>query len=200
MTDPADIAEALEPISEWLHGKIEQAVASADAHRRDRFDEEPDHGWYRTSIARSDLALLVARDVPDGWDLKPISANGRVLLVDPSGMLALRVLHDPHLQPPAPGHSTARNLYWQQAEPTLVAAAQLIACWEADLDGVATIRVVRPVGRWRSGGKEKVDLAFYLPRDADGFAGLGFVSSDEAIDITLPIDEDAEAEQPDHQE
>ncbi|MGI9016344.1 MAG: hypothetical protein ACR2HR_04430 [Euzebya sp.] len=200
MDDPAAIAKALEPISEWLHSKIEKATASADDHRRLRFDEEPEHGWYRTSIARSDLALLVDRDVPAGWDLKPISANGRILLVDPTGMLSLRVLHDPRLEAPAPGHSRARNLYWQQQEPTLVPAAQLIACWEADLNGLPTIRVVRPVGRWRYGGKEQVDLAFYLPRDAQGFADLGFVSSDAAIDIMLPIDEDAEVEQPKLQE
>jgi hypothetical protein len=199
MEDPQWIVDEIAPLGPWLHEQLEAAVAGADEHVARRHPHRTlQQGFHRTNVARCDFAFLAEDNPPTGWTVGSIRNNGRVQLTNAAQDITFRVLHDPRLFTPAPGHSLARNLYWQQKHPelTLFRSAKLIACWGADLDGVVTVRIVRPIGVWKYGSQEKVDLAFIMPREAAGFDELGFTPSDEGIELVLPVDNpDVDVEQ-----
>jgi hypothetical protein len=76
-----------------------------------------------------------------------------------------------------------------------VSGSDLIGLWDIDDTGEATIRIIRPIGHWRYGANEKVDIDFQLPKLPRSLSELEFRPSDD-LGLTLPFEsEDEEGEE-----
>jgi hypothetical protein len=129
-----------------------------------------------------------------GWRVAAPAGNARVLLT--SGGLSLRVLRPvEHSSTPPPGHNYARRAFYinSQAQLLGVLGSQLIALWSEREDGLGVdIRVVRPVGTWRAGSSERIDLDFVFPNSREGLESLTFTPSDDDIILPIPGLDDAD--------
>lgn len=71
--------------------------------------------------------------------------------------------------------------------------SDLLALWYIDEAQQPCWRIVRPIGRWRFGRQEKVDLDFWLPPTASGLDDLVFEPDDTGL--LLSIDDNEETAQ-----
>lgn len=70
---------------------------------------------------------------------------------------------------------------------------RLLLLWRIDpKTGTVTIRVVRPIGDWKWGGRQQTDLDFVLPDTSDDLAGLEFTPSDEDLGLEMPASDEHE--------
>src|SRR5262249_25007414 len=118
--------------------------------------------------------------------------NGRLWLAYEG--LKLRLLRPlPGMTVPPPGPNIARIAYYGNANANLfgVRGSNLIGMWQIDAAGSATIRIVRPIGKWRYGSPEDVDVDFYLPQPPTSLADLEFRPTDER-GLTLPFEDEDE--------
>lgn len=193
MTDaiePNYFRDLLMPVCEPLHSFLEDSGAVADGHFKD-------HGlpvklwWGRTHLIRAHLAHRLEAATLEGFELKDTSNNGRLELHAPDGS-TVRILHlGPGATVPPPGRSHARVRYYRQQQLQIpgMQASRLIALWLVDLQGFASVRVVRPIGRWKYGQKAKVDVDMTLPRTAAALADLEFVPEDQGLELRLPAND-----------
>jgi len=93
---------------------------------------------------------------------------------------------------PPPGPNLARIAYYSNHNANLfgVRASDLTALWQVDNEAT-TIRIVRPIGKWRYGAHENVDVDFYLPRPPTSLADLEFRPTDD-LGLTLPFEDEDE--------
>jgi len=187
----AELVGELASVAEPLHTALSDGVDAARVHMSD-------HGLVATEqlpvlrhLARGHalhhLRGFEARGVMGRWRVGAPRGNARVLLT--SGGLSLRVLRpiEGAFAPP-PGNNYARREFYANSRAQLlgVMGSQLIALWNERPEGVGVdIRVVRPIGTWKAGAAERVDLDFMLPATGQRVDQLTFTPSDR--DITLPI-------------
>ena len=69
--------------------------------------------------------------------------------------------------------------------------SNFVATWEVlDLESFEVgVTVFRTTGTFKIGDASKVDLAFWLPSEADALDNLVFEPSDEGIDLPIPKEE-----------
>jgi len=184
----------MQPLCEPLHDALTSANGTA-RERHPEFDGREDLAPVLTHIARG-LALVHLREVDlGGWKLRRQNNAGIELRRDAA---TLRVLHQlPDRAAPPPGRNLARRTFYYNAtlsEDMLPPKDNLLAIWSASQKGAVTIRVVRPVGPWRYGRTEQVDLNFVLPQSPTDLQNLVFEPSDADITIEIPREDAGGAE------
>jgi len=66
----------------------------------------------------------------------------------------------------------------------------LLVLWRVDSETAAPcFRIVRPIGDWKWGECQHVDLDFVLPATVDELAGLKFEPTDEDLGLEIPFDD-----------
>ncbi len=197
------VRTAMLPLCEPLH----DVFSWADQLRRERLPElegDPNYRWYATHTVRA-LAHLrldyIRADLPT-WRLSGNHArNGELWLTD--GNYRARVLHalNDHDVPP-PGSNRARQAFYRN--PPLAGRLplfgepndRLLVLWRINFETAAPcFRVVRPIGDWKWGSHQDVDLNFVLPQTSDELAGLRFDPTDEDLGLELPPNDEEEGEE-----
>jgi hypothetical protein len=150
--------------------------------------------------------LAVANWGTDGWWLREDLQNSGIEIM--CGLLALRVLKAQAGDPPHPGQSRARQLFWQQADapaqatqlPLLIAlegfipinGSNLIVDWQVADNAQILLALSKPVGSWPYQGRPRLAWRRHV-----------LLSSAEEPSF-MPPDEDVfvepeyEADNPDH--
>ncbi|MER7363299.1 hypothetical protein [Nonomuraea wenchangensis] len=187
--DQQYLTDAVGPLCEPLHRSLERARSIAEAHFLEYGMGEPEDQCGITHLTRFHLRSHLRSENLGGWNLVQNRMNGQVLLRQ--GMLKLRVLHEwPKDGIPAPGSNEARIHYWRNPNVGLygVEASQLVGVWGLTKEDQIDIRIVRTVGKWRTGQAAKVDIDFPLSRTWDELADLEFRPSTGSIDVLLPFE------------
>ncbi|MGJ9374212.1 hypothetical protein [Nesterenkonia sp. CF4.4] len=190
----ARVTEALESACEPLHDALSEGVLRS----QEAFSGMPGslHAWAgpaMTHFTRAwTISALVKAGGIDGWDMDFINNSSIILR---RGTVSMRLLHQ--LQDgsaPHPGPNAAREQYYMNdllPAAVLPRADKLLALWSTGTAG-ETIRIVRPVGTWKFGRQEKVDLDFILPRYATDIRSLEFETSDEDLFADIPVETEEE--------
>lgn len=194
MNTPPDLRQyftsLLSPVCELMHDHLQEAAETAREHLHPFGMAQ---GYAFTNLTRAHLDRLMGDDELPGFRLREPRPNGRIQLAAPDGS-SLRVLHAlPGGAVPPPGRNRARIMYWQQGLRLPIGddrVSDLLALWYIDQAQQPCWRIVRPIGRWQFGRKEKVDLDFWLPQTAGGLDELVFEPDDTGL--LLLIDEDQE--------
>lgn len=180
------VVNAMTPLCEPLH----DALAYGSARAKEALPElatQPDMVAVTTHLVRG-LALLNLREADLGdWRLIPLNNAGIQLALND---LRLRVLHEaPNGDVPPPGYTAARKAWYcnpllSRGQPR--ESGNFLGIWSIGEAGAPSIRVVRPVGPWKLGSKEAIDLDFPLPSVAEDLSALSFTPVDDEIEIVLP--------------
>ncbi len=178
------------PLCEPFHDVLTEARARAH-ERNPELADDPALASVLTHLTRGlALAALRKRDLGP-WKLGPQNNAGIALARD---SYELRVLHQlPDKSTPPPGHSKVRTRFYtnETLDPDLFPAGdRLIALWGASPQGALTIRIVRPIGSWSFGSRQKVDMDFVLPAVAEDLNSLIYDTIDDDIVVTIPREED----------
>lgn len=183
------VIDALGPLCEPLHDTLTEARARAH-QRLPELVEDPALASALTHATRG-LALhgLRRRDLGP-WRLVPQNNVGIALS---NTTYSVRVLHQlPDRSAPPPGPNMVRRRFYRNE--TLDAEIfptgdRLLALWGVDRKNELAIRIVRPIGLWNFGRREKVDLDFMLPAVAEDLDALIYDTSDDDIVVTIPGEE-----------
>jgi hypothetical protein len=171
------LVKALDPLREPLHDALPAAADIADGHFTEHDMDGREYQAGRAHLARCHARRLICawQGQLGGWQVTPPGPNARLWLAREG--LKMRLLRPlvPGMATPPPGPNLARIAYYSNVDASLfgVRASDLIALWQV-VDDASVIRIVRPVGRWRYGSHEKVDVDFYLPQAPTSLADLEF--------------------------
>jgi hypothetical protein len=191
--DWAYLVEALDPLREPLHEALPEAAEIADGHFSEHDMDGREFQAGRAHLARCHARRLISAGKKQlgGWRVTRPGPNARLWLAREG--LKLRLLRPlPGMTTPPPGPNLARIAYYSNHDTNLfgVRASDLIALWQVDNEAT-TIRIVRPIGKWRYGAHEKVDVDFYLPQPPTSLADLEFRPTDD-LGLTLPFEDEDE--------
>lgn len=194
MDHVARVTRALESACEPLHDALSEGVVKSQRV----FSDMPHslHEWAGPSMTHFTRAWTIASLVKsggiDGWDIDFINNSSIILR---RGTVSMRLLHQmQNGSTPHPGPNAAREQYYMNdllPAEVLPRADKLLALWSTGSEG-ETIRIVRPVGTWKFGRQEKVDLDFILPRYGTDIKNLEFETSDEDLFADIPNEEEEE--------
>lgn len=192
------VRTALEDLCEPLY----EALTWADVVRCERLPELMDprmYGWHASHTVRALAHVRLCEADLGVWSLMGNHAiNGELWLTD--GSYKARVLHAlSDTEVPPPGKNRARKAYywnvplpleWQ--EPLVGPFNdRLLLLWRIGQESHRpAIRVVRPIGNWKWGHREKTDLDFFLPETAADLRGLHFEPNDQGLEIDLPEEDE----------
>lgn len=188
------VLDAVGPLCEPLY----DVFTSSSARVKERLPElDQPHTSPSLVHASRGLALdaLMKADL-GAWKVVPGQPNCGIQLADPA--YRMRLLHQmPRGDAPPPGRNRARQRYYMN-KPTLddemfPEIQTLLGLWTCYPSGTVSIRVVRPVGLWKFGSREKVDLDFLLPTSATSLEDLEFELADEE-EFEVPIEKEAEGD------
>lgn len=191
--DQKFIVDAVGPLCTPLHDALERSRSIAEAHFAEHGISDPEDACGVTHLTRFHLRSALRKEKLGGWGVVPDRMNGQVLLRN--ALLKLRILHEwPKDGIPAPGSNEARINYYRNPDVGLlgVEASQLVGVWGIAENGKIDIRIVRTVGKWKTGQAARVDIDFPLSRTWDELADLEFKPTPDNIDVILPIDRDEE--------
>jgi hypothetical protein len=193
------LIDALDPLRGPLHEQLPSAADVAEDHfaEFDMYDKEYQAG--RAHLARCHARrLLKVQSASNlgGWKVARPGPNAALWLTRDA--LRLRLLRPlPGMEVPPPGPNHTRIAYYSNQHVSIlgVSGSDLIGLWDIDGAGEATIRIVRPIGRWRYGANSKVDIDFQLPRLPQSLRELEFRPTDD-LGLPLPFEnEDEEGEE-----
>ena len=193
LADKQFVLDAVGPLCAPLHEGLERARSIAEGHFIEHDLSEKEDACGVTHLTRFHLRGLLRKKELGNWTLVGNRLNGQVLLR--SDMLRMRLLHEwPKDGIPAPGSNEARIDYYRNPDVGLygVQASQLIAVWAITEDGKIDIRIVRTLGKWKTGQPAKADIDFPLPKTWDELSDLTFTPSAGNINVTLPFEDDEE--------
>lgn len=186
--------DALLPLCEPLH----DVFTTAEAERRARLPmlDHPQYRWLHTHTIRG-LAHHGLSTMDLGtWKLYGNHGrNGELWLTDND--FRIRVLHGLNdEQVPPPGTNGNRRAFYANV-PILEQGViwgprndRLLVLWRIDQEtGAPAFRVVRTIGAWKFGSREKTDLDFPLPKEAVDLAALRFDPADDELELELPAEE-----------
>jgi hypothetical protein len=202
--DWAIIKDALSPLCEPLYRCADRSQELAEDHFITHEMHEPEHPGGRAHLARHHLRHELKKEKNlGGWKICSPRPNGEVTLR--LSTMTLRMLKPgpkffEAFPPPPPGRNRARISYYKNPTLNLFGAAgsNLIGIWAFDTDfEEIAIRVVRPIGTWRFGQYEQVDIDLSLPRRGEALDTMEFVPSDEGMTLPLPGDSEEGAEDAD---
>ena len=198
---PLEVAavEQMKPLCGPLHAALQYGAEHADQMMRDAGLIGAELNWHRHNHARVLAgAQLQRQDEIGPWKVLPRQKTGSLQLVN--GFMTVRVLRPLDGGVPVPGFNKRRRAFYVQ--PTITGlpmdgafpelqVSNFVATWEVlDLDSFEIgIKVFRTTGTFKIGDASKVDLAFWLPNDADAIDNLVFEPSDEGIDLPIPKEE-----------
>ena len=171
-----------------LYEPFHDAFTWADQRRRQQLPELADNPAYRWHATHTVRALTHNRLNREGrigaW--RPSdnhSQNGALWFTD--NRYRLRVLHALNESDvPPPGSNRARRAFY--SNPPLIAMPplfgkpndRLLVLWRIDpKTGAVDFRVVRPIGEWKWGTHQAVDLDFMLPQTANELSHLSVRTS-----------------------
>lgn len=198
--DKAELASALDPLREPFAEALPKAAEIADTHFGEYDMRGDEYLAGRAHLARCHarrLLIATTKDRLGGWTVVDPGPNSRLWLRW-NGSLRLKLLR-PMLgwQTPPPGSNKARKASYSNLHVNLlgVLGSDLIGLWDVDTQGELHVRIIRPIGVWRYGTSEKVDMDFWLPRPDTSVGELEFLPTDD-IELPFPIEdkEDAGAE------
>ena len=192
------LTEAVATLAAPLHDGLDKGRLLAHEH----YDK---HGMTgigytkgRTDLTRDHARRHLEQLKPlqlGGWTLNQ-RRSGRIHLANDT--LSLRVLHGTPLDTtPAPGKNQARISYYRNPRATLfgVQASNLLAVWtNHPQTSELSIRIVRPIEKWKYGHAPVVDLDFVLPRTSEDFGDWEFVPDDKGLNLPFIFDEDEREE------
>ena len=201
MNTPLEVAavEQMKPLCGPLHAALQYGVEHADQMLRDAGLTGHEHNWHRHNHARVLAAAQLAQSDELGpWKVLPRGKTGSLQLVN--GFMTVRVLRPLDGNVPVPGPNKRRRAFYVQ--PTLTGlpmdeafpelrVSNFVATWEVlDLESFEVgINMFRTTGTFKIGDASKVDLAFWLPNEADALDSLVFEPSDEGIELPIPKEE-----------
>lgn len=193
--DWAFLVDALDPLREPLHEALVEADEVARGHFAE-YDMEPcDYRAGSAHLARCHARRLLVDKASDGWGgwtLAKPGANARLWLANQG--LRIRVLRPlGEAVTPPPGSNRTRIAYYSNAHRSLlgIGGSNLLALWTVGDSGESSIRIVRPIGKWRYGSNEKVDVDFYLPQAPTSLGDLEFRPTDD-LGLRLPFEDEDE--------
>jgi hypothetical protein len=191
--------EQMKPLCGPLHSALQYGAEHADQMVRDAGLTDSEHNWHRHNHARVLAgARLAQSDELGPWKVLPRQKTGSLQLVN--GFMTVRVLRPLDGKVPVPGLNKRRRAFYVQRTitglPMDVAFPELqisnfVATWEVlDLETFEVgIKVFRTTGTFKIGDTSKVDLAFWLPNEADALDSLVFEPSDKGIELPIPKEE-----------
>lgn len=188
------ICGAVADLCEPLHDAF--ARAGEENKKRNSDLTGRDYGWLTTHNVRGRAHLYLSEAELGVWRLTgKHSRNGELWVSD--GAYRARVLHSASEKDvPPPGHNAQRRAFYandplsifEGMEPLYGPANdRLLILWRLDLETSApAFRVVRPIGEWKYGRKEKVDIDFPLLQTASAMSDLAFRPTDAGIHLNIP--------------
>ncbi|MFA1548811.1 hypothetical protein [Actinomadura chokoriensis] len=191
--DQAYLVDAVSSLCGVLHEGIEVAREIAEGHFGDYEMTDPEYGAGTTHLTRFHARRVLKTLDLGEWEIAKPRPNGQVLLRNE--LLLLRILHEwPENSVPPPGHNTARIDFYRNPDLGLhgVKASKLIAVWRRAPEGEVSIRIIRPIGKWKLGKVAKFDISFPLHRS--GLSDLEFVPDDSGMNVLLPFEAEEEGE------
>lgn len=188
------VRDAMLPLCEPLH----DVFTTAEAERRERLPmlDLPQYRWLHTHTIRGLAHFELSRKSLGPWSLYGNHGrNGELWLTD--NQYRIRILHGLNdEQVPPPGPNGERRAFFANI-PLMHTGVlwgppndRLLVLWRIDpTTGAPGFRVVRTIGDWKFGSKEKTDLDFLLPKSADDLAALRFEPVDDGLELDLPAEE-----------
>ena len=190
----------MKPLCHPLHEALRYGAERANAAMHDQGLSDPEHSWLGCHLARVQAGMYLRRNQADiaPWKVLTGQRTGSLQLV--WGQSKLRVLRPLDGGLPIPGRNRARQCYYiqetitdlplQEALPELD-VSRYVAVWDILDYGSfdVGIQVYRTVGTFNIGDSSKVDLAFWLPDEADGIDEMSFEPSDDGIELPIPQEE-----------
>lgn len=202
MPTPEDwqfLIDVFDPLRGPLHEDLPVAAEVAEGHFAEHDMTGKEYQAGRAHLARCHARRLLKAQSADDlgrWKLARPGPNAALWLTRDA--LRLRLLRPlPGMEIPPPGPNATRIAYYSNQHVSLlgVAGSDLIGLWSVDDSGDATIRVIRPTGRWRYGAHARVDIDFLLPQPPRSLSDLEFRPTDD-MDLPLPFEnEDEEGEE-----
>ncbi|GAA4131921.1 hypothetical protein GTY64_05630 [Streptomyces sp. SID8376] len=188
------ICGAMADLCEPLHDAF--ARAGEENKKRNGDLTGRDYGWLTTHNVRGRAHLYLTEAELGVWKLTGKHRRNGELWVSDGGYRA-RILHAPSEKDvPPPGHNAQRRAFYandplsifEGMEPLWGPANdRLLVLWRLDAaTGAPAFRVVRPIGAWKYGRKEKIDIDFPLPQTASAMSDLAFQPTDAGIHLNIP--------------
>ncbi|GAA0403317.1 hypothetical protein GCM10009530_64150 [Microbispora corallina] len=188
------VRDAMLPLCEPLH----DAFTTAEAERRARLPmlDLPIYKWLHTHTIRGLAHFELSTKKLGPWSLYGNHGmNGELWLTDNN--YRIRILHGlSDEQVPPPGTNGERRAFYanipliQQGPLWGPPNDRLLVLWRiAPKTGAPSFRVVRTIGAWKFGSKEKTDLDFALPKTAEDLATLQFIPTDDDLELQIPAEE-----------
>lgn len=187
------IRELLEPLCEPLHEVLLQAHDEVEDIAAELNLGGPEYKGPRSHLTRAGAHRRLAHLDLAPWRLGLAGGNAVCNLLTASGT-SLRLLRAaPGHEAPAPGSNRARRAaYRNEAALTLDPnVSNLLGVWSI-VDATPVIRVVRPVGAWRHGQTQVVDLDLLLPSRVEDLHELVFETPDEQLTLNVGDDDGAD--------
>lgn len=193
--DRAYLIRTFDVLREVLHKILPDAAEVADTHFDEYSMDAHEYRAGRAHLARAHARRILLEEMSRTdcglWRVANPGNNGRLWLSHQG--LRLRLLRPlPNAAAPPPGRNPSRVAFYTNTHATLfgVSGSNLIGLWDIDDAGDAQIRVIRPMGRWRYGNHEKVDIDFPLLK-ATSLSELEFQPRDD-LGIELPYETEEE--------
>lgn len=190
------VVERVGPIVETLNDVMETAVSLSEQAITQTAKIGRDYRSTRVHVARAKARSLLLADEPAGWNVDKRPNNAGLHLYGDD--MTLRFLHSRTVVP-SPGPNSARRAWYLNSpleeNPALFEEPEkFLLVWGADFDaGLASMRIVHPIGTWRFGGNARIDLDFPLD-DPEVFTSSRFDTRDEEEDLPMPSKEEAAEE------